>query len=477
MSVRFIDTTLRDGHQSLWATRMTTSMMLPILATIDRVGYHSIEFLSSAHMDSCVRYLGENPWDRIRLVRRHVRNTPLRMLALNQNFSISRVLSDDVVELFVRTCVRAGVDHLWTTAAMNDARTAEVSIRTAKDAGSRVEGGVQFTVSPVHTDEFFVKTTEELVALGIDAIILKDAGGLLTPERARSLVPLMKKAAQGLPLYCHSHCVTGMGPAANLAAIEHGVEAIWTCSRPLANGASLPAAESMMRHLEWQGRGSDLDAEAMKEVSDYFSEVARSAGLPLGQPAEYDPAYYDHQMPGGMISNFRSQLREIGMGDRLDEVLEEMPQVREDLGWPNVQTPFSQFVGTQAFLNVLYGRYEVIADETRQLALGYWGRTPGPVKADVLDKVGDGAEPVTSRPGGLVEPMVERVRRQQGPFHSDEELLLAILFMPELLTKLKRAEAERGGMMPAAPSSVLDLVRVASRSKDVKRFHFVAGSQ
>lgn len=473
--VGLIDTTMRDGQQSLWATRMTTAMMLPILPVMDEVGFDSIEHFSTVHFDVCVRYLKENPWERMRLVREHLRRTPIRMLGMSQFFSISRVLPDDVVELFTRTCARNGVDQFWITASMNDTRTAEVGIRTVKSLGLRIDGGIQFTVSPVHTDEFFVNVARAFVALGVDGIVIKDAGGLFTAERARTLVPAIVEAAEGRPVICHSHCVTGLGPAANLEAVKHGVSAIWTASAPLANGSSLPSGESMARHLHWMGYDVDVNVEAMGRVASFWREVARRNDKPLGQPAEYDPSYYEHQMPGGMITNFQAQLAQLGLQDRLDDVLAEIPQVRQDLGWPNMQTPYSQFLATQALLNVLHGRYEVVPDEVRNLALGYWGRTPGPVDPDVLDKVGRGAEPITVRPGEIVPPAIDRLRTEEGPFDSDEDLLLSIFFMPDILRQLREA-----GPMPTDDplrfSPVVELVRQAAESRTVRSFSLVQRS-
>lgn len=473
-TVGLIDTTLRDGQQSLWATRMTTAMMLPILPVMDEVGYQSIEHFSSVHFDVCVRYLKENPWERMRLIRAALKKTPIRMLGISQFFSISRVLPDDVVELFNTLCARAGMDQFWITASMNDTRTAEVGIRTIKRLGLRIEGGIQFTISPIHTDDFFVRVCREFVALGVDGIVLKDASGLLTPERARALGPKLVQAAEGRPLVVHSHCVTGMGPAANLEAVKAGASAIWTCTAPLANGSSLPSGDSMARDLAWMGYELEVDRAAMARVAEYFHALALRTNKPIGQPAEYDPAYYEHQMPGGMITNFKVQLAELGLQDRLDAVLAEIPRVREELGWPNMQTPYSQFVATQALLNILYGRYEVVPDEVRRYVLGYWGRTPGPVNPDVLDKVGRGAQPITVRPGEVLPPLVERVRAQQGPFASEEDLLLAILFMPPILDELRRA-----GPMPleAPPLSnpIVDIVKQVAASGTIRSFSLIQG--
>jgi oxaloacetate decarboxylase alpha subunit len=469
-----IDTTLRDGNQSLWATRMTTDTMLPILPTMDRAGYHSIELMASVHMDVCVRFLAENPWDRIRRVRHQVKRTPLRMLGMSNFFSISRVLPDEVVELYHETCARAGIEHLWVSAAMNDVRTAEVGIASARAAGCRVDGALQFTVSPVHTDAFFVQTARELLGLGIEALIVKDAGGLLTPERVASLVPALTAVTGDTPVYVHSHCVTGMGPATEVAAVEHGATAVWTCTTPLANGTSLPSDESLVRNLAWRGVGTKVDLQALGEVNRYFTDVAGRLEKPVGAVAEFDTGHYAHQMPGGMLTNFKAQLAEVGMSDKFQAVMDEMPRVRMELGYPNVQTPFSQFIGTQSLLNVLHGRYEVIPDEVRNFVLGYWGRTPAPIDPDVLDRVAGGREPVSARPGSMVEPVLDRVRRDFGPFHTDEELLLATLFMPEVLEDMRARQRElaRGpGVSLARCSSIADLVDEASKVPGIKHVH------
>jgi oxaloacetate decarboxylase alpha subunit len=461
-TVGLIDTTLRDGQQSHWATRMTTAMMLPILPEMDAAGFDSIETMATVHFDVCVRYLHENPLERMRLIRLRLKKTPTRMLGMTHYLAISRVLPDDVVELFTRVCAQSGTDIFWITASLNDARTAEFAIKVVKSMGLRVEGGIQFTVSPVHTDEFFANTVRGLVAMGVEGIVIKDAGGLLTPERATTLVPAVMAAAPGLPIICHSHCVTGMGPASNHEAIRQGVSAIWTASHPLANGASLPSADSMVRSFGWLGYECPVDPQALSRISDYFTRLAARFDKPLGRPAEYDPTYYAHQLPGGMVSNFRSQLVQLGLEDRLGMVLEELPQVREDLGWPNMQTPYSQFLATQALLNVLHGRYEVVPDEVRNLALGYWGRTPGPVNPNVLDRIAGGQQPIDRRPGELVPPAVERVRAELGPSASDEDVLLAILWMPTVVEGLRRA-----GPIPLADpmrfSPLVDVVAEAAR--------------
>lgn len=470
---RLIDTTLRDGNQSLWATRMTTDMMLPMLEDLDNAGFYSLEIISSVQQDACVRYLGEDCWERIRILRKHLHKTPLRVLGMSQFFSISRVLPDDVVDLYQRVCARMGIEHHWITASMNDIRTCETGLRAAKDEGAQTEGGLQYTISPVHTDEFFVNVAKELKGLGcLDAIILKDAGGLLTPERIQTLLPKLIEAAAPLPVNVHSHCITGLGPATGLEAIKQGAHALWCCSSPLANGSSLPAAESMATYLEWMGYETGVDLDRLAAMAEYWRDLAHRIGKPLGQPAEYDPRHYAYQIPGGMISNFHAHLAEIGMEDRLQEVLEEVPRVRAEMGYPNMQTPYSQFVATQALLNVLHGRYELCADEVRRFVLGYWGKTPGPVDQDVIDRVGRGETPVTEKPGQLVPPLLPKIRDKFGPFDSDEDLLQACFFLPETIDNMRQMKREREAspISFATSGSVLDLVKEAARSPKVRKF-------
>ncbi len=473
-TINIIETTMRDGQQSLWATRMTTPMMLPILPVMDRAGFEAIECMGTAVMDSCVRYLQENPWERLRLLKEHMPTTPLQMITICLGFSVGKAqMPDDILELFFLRCAANGIDRFFVMDGLNDIRNFEVPIRAIHKAGGTVLGGIVYSISPVHTDEHFVEKTRELVELGSDIIVLKDPNGVLTPERVRVLGPKMQEVAGERPLYCHSHCVTGLGPATNLEAIDYGAGTIWTAARALANGSSLPASSSMVRHLRRAGYDVNIDTDALQQIDDHFLAVAKRHEKPIGQPAEYDPSFYEHQMPGGMISNFRAQMAQVGLEDRLEEVFAEIPSVREDLGWSLMVTPFSQVIGTQAALNVLYGRYEVTLNEVDQLMLGYYGKTPAPVNQDLLDTIAarTGMKPVSERPGLVVDPVLKRIRKEKGPGMSDEELLLEYLFMPEHLRALRAA-----GPIPredSVPGSLVDLVRDVANRKDVKRFHLV----
>ena len=471
--VNLIETTLRDGQQSLWATRMTTAMMLPILPVMDSIGFDAIECMGTAAMDSCVRYLKENPWERMRLIRERVTKTPLQMISICIGFSVGKALfPDDMLDLFFTRCAAAGIDRFFLMDGLNDIRNFEVPIRAAHKAGTKVLGSVVYSISPVHTDAHFVEKTRELVDLGADILVLKDPNGVLTPERVRTLLPAMKAVSRGRPFYCHSHCMTGLGPATNLEAIAQGADVVWTASRALANGSSLPATSSMLRHLKRAGYDIDLDQEGVQTIEEHFFSVANRHKMTIGKPVEYDPSFYEHQMPGGMISNFRAQMAQLGLEHRMDEVFEEIPSVRKDLGWALMVTPFSQVIGTQAALNVLYGRYKVTLAEVDRLVLGYYGLTPAPVSQKLLDQVSQrtGEKPITERPGLTVEPVIERFRRENGPFASDEEMLLEYLFMPEHIRTLRAA----GPMQledRVSTGPLADLIREVARHKDVTRFH------
>jgi oxaloacetate decarboxylase alpha subunit len=462
-----IETTLRDGQQSLWATRMTTPMLLPVLPALDRAGFTAIECMATVVMDACVRYLQENPWERLRLIRERVRRTPLGMMA-GSVFSAGAggILPDDLSDLFIRTCARDGIGRFFFQDGLNDPRNLEVPIRAAKAEGAVVQAASTFSISPVHTDDHFASRIAHLKQLGADVIVLKDANGLLTPERVRTLVPVLRDAAGATPVFCHTHCVTGLGPANMLEAVRHGAEGIWLASAPLGNGASLPSADTMVGHLARMGHDPELDATAITEVSDHFRLVAARHGLPIGTPAEYDPSCYEHQMPGGMIRNFRAQLAQLGLQDRIDEVLAEIPSVRADLGWAIMVTPFSQIIATQAALNVLYGRYAVVPDEVKKLVMGYYGKTPVPVDEDLLDRAGDGEEPLTRRPGDVLPHVLDSIRAEQGPFDSDEDLLLHALCRPDSLRRMYEA-----GPIPteddATRGTVVDIVRQVAQRGDV----------
>jgi len=438
--VNLIDVTLRDAHQSLWSTRMTTAMMLPAAAGLDRAGFEAIDLVGGAVFDVCVRYLCEDPWERMRIMSRAITRTPLIVMTRAQSLFTFEFFPDDVVELTARRIAANGIRYVTPYDALNDVRNMIVPVRASRAAGLYVAGGLVYTLSPVHTDEYYAKKARELLALGVDAVFLKDPSGLLTPDRTRTLVPVLKTALGAVPLQLHSHCLTGLAPLCALEAIRLGVDVVHTAISPLAHGASHPPTEWLVRNARRMGFEVPVDAESLRPVADYFRYVAAREGKPLGRIAEYDPFHYDHQVPGGMISNLRTQLAELGIAHRLEEILEEAARVRCELGYPIVVSPFAQFVVTQAVLNVVQGeRYATVPDEVRKYALGYYGELAAPIDPRVFDRITRGEQPVTARPGELLAPAVDRVRSERGPFASDDDLLLATFYNHEQYTRLVEA--------------------------------------
>lgn len=436
----FIDVTLRDAHQCLWSTRMTTAMMTPILGAIDRAGYAYINILGGAVFDVCVRYLHENPWARVKLLCERL-ETPCDALTRGQSLYTFELFPDDIVALNSQVFARLGVKVLTVYDALNDNRNIESSLESGHAAGMKVNAMMTYTLSPVHTDLYYVERTKELVKLGADFISIKDPTGLLTPERGRTLFPAVVKAAGKVPLKLHSHCQSGLAPEVYESAIASGFRFGYTASAPLANGASLPATEDIGARARRLGCRTSLDARALKEIAGYFTCVAEREGKPLGRVARYDPALYRHQIPGGMISNLQYQLQTMKLEHRLPEILEEVPRVRADLGYPIVVSPFAQYIVTQATLNVVQGeRYKTIPDEIRKYAMGYYGRLAASPSAEFLERAAiRPGERVSERPGEHIEPWVPRLRRELGAGVSDEDLLLAAFYDQPLLEPLRKA--------------------------------------
>lgn len=434
-----VDVTLRDAHQCLWATRMTTAMMTPILEAIDRAGYAYINILGGAVFDVCVRYLHENPWQRVGLLCRRLA-TPCDALTRGQSLYTFELFPDDIVELNSRLLAQLGVKVLTVYDALNDNRNIESSLKSAHEAGMKVNAMMTYTLSPVHTDEYYVARTKELVKLKADFIAIKDPTGLLTPERGRTLFPAVVSAAGSVPLKLHSHCQSGLAPEVYEIAMQSGFRFGYTASEPLANGASLPATEDIGARAKRLGLKTALDRKALKEVAGYFACLAEREGKPRGQLARYDPALYQHQIPGGMISNLRSQLATMKLDHRLPEILEEVPRVREDLGYPIAVSPFAQYIVTQATLNVVQGeRYKTIPEEIRKYAMGYYGRLAAPPSAAFLERANlRPGEEVTNRPAEHLEPWIPGLRARLGAGVPDADLLLAAFYQPALLEPLQK---------------------------------------
>jgi pyruvate/oxaloacetate carboxyltransferase len=459
-----VDVTLRDGHQCLWSTRMTTAMMTPILETLDRVGYAYINILGGAVFDVCVRYLQENPFERVGLLCGRL-STPCDGLTRGQSLYTFELFPDDIVVLNSQALAQRGLKVLTVYDALNDNRNIESSVKSAHEAGMKVNAMMVYTLSPVHTDTYYVARAKELVELNADFISIKDPTGLLTPERARTLFPAVVAAVGDVPLRLHSHCQSGLSPAVYQIAMESGFRYGDAAVEPLANGASLPAAEEIDARARAIGRDTGIDRAALQDMSDYFSWLAEREGKPRGKVASYDPALYEHQVPGGMISNLKSQLQTMGMEARLPEILEEASQVRQDLGYPILVSPFAQYIITQAVLNVVQGeRYRTIPDEVRKYAMGYYGRLAARPSDAFLERANiKPSDMVNQRPGEHVDPWVPRLRAELGKSASDEEILLNAFYDKALLQPLNRAAPKYA----YKTSPLHELIRYLGSRKDM----------
>ena len=427
--IKIIDTTLRDAHQCLWATRMTTAMMLPVADAMDRTGYEAIDLMSAIQFDVCVRYLKEDPWQRLRLMSERVTRTKMQSAMRSKSLLSFDVQPDDVNYLWLECLAKNGIRRVRAIDALSDLDNIVGILRKVKELGMESVGSVVFCQSPVHTDEFFARKTAELIARAdIDVMMIKDPGGLLTPDRIRTLVPAMLKVTGKVPLELHSHCMTGLAPLVYLEGVKLGVTQIQTSTAPLANGPAQPATQTVARNLRSMGYTIDIDDRLVDEVGAHFRAVAEQEHLPLGVPMEYDQFHYEHQLPGGMLTNMKFQLAQAGLGHKFGAVLEETARVFTDLGWPAMVTPFSQLVGTQAVLNVMQGeRYKTVPDEVKKYALGYYGKPLAPVAPDVLDRiVANGSPRIALTPQPLA-PAVPAMRKKY-PGVSDEERLLRHLY-------------------------------------------------
>ncbi|MGQ9583687.1 MAG: pyruvate carboxylase subunit B, partial [Thermoplasmatota archaeon] len=467
--VELTDTTLRDAHQSLLATRLRTRDVLPICDRLDAAGFHSLEVWGGATFDACVRFLNESPWERLRALRRALPNSRLQMLLRGQNLVGYRHYPDDIVERFVVRAARNGIDVFRVFDALNDVRNMEFAIKVAKREGKEVQGAVCYTISPVHTVERFLETFKELAELGCDSLCIKDMAGLITPHVARELVGAVKKQV-GLPLSLHSHCTAGLAPLSYLAAAEAGCDVLDTAISPMAGGTSQPATETIVAALKGTAMDTGIDLSILLEIKEYFVRVRERYGGIIDPISErVDPMVLLYQIPGGMVSNLVSQLKEQGALDRYREVLEETPRVRGELGYPPLVTPTSQLVGTQAVFNVLSGeRYKIVSREVRDYLSGRYGRTPAPVSEEVRRKVMGDAEPISVRPADLLQPEWPRVveeGRELGVTGEEELLILAICSRAAepFLSGRAREEELVTSRSPDAPAAVEEIAREVLR--------------
>jgi oxaloacetate decarboxylase alpha subunit/pyruvate carboxylase subunit B len=463
--VLFNNTVLRDGHQSMAATRMTTSQMLPAAPILDGMGFYGLETWGGATIDSCLRYLNENPFERLRALKKAAPQTPQLMLLRGQNIVQYTSFPDDIVEAFVRCMCNNGMDIIRIFDALNDVRNLQTAIRAVKKYGKHARGELCYTISPVHTVDNFVKMGVELEKMGCDSIGIKDMSGIIQPQIAFHLVKELK-ARIGIPITLHTHDTAGLGAAGYLAAIEAGVDCVEVSIVPFANGTSQPDTQRMLALLEGHPRCPKFDTKKLAELRNYFEGIYKELAAftsPANERVDSDILIY--QVPGGMLSNFRTQLKEQGMTDKFDDVLKEIPIVREALGWIPLVTPTSQIVGTQAMMNVKFGRWKMICQPAQDIALGKYGRTPGPIAPNVLEQVErqTGKKPVTERPADLLKPGLEACRaqcREKGLPDDEETAVLFAMFPQQVEALLKpkvpgtsTATATAGSPAAKAPSA------------------------
>jgi oxaloacetate decarboxylase alpha subunit len=433
--IKVTDTTLRDAHQSLWATRMHTEDMIPIAKQLDNIGYHSLEVWGGATFDVCLRYLGENPWNRLRTLKKHIKKTPLQMLLRGQSLVGYQHYPDDVVDAFITRAVANGIDIIRIFDALNDLRNMEFPIKVAKREGAHVQGSVVYTISPVHTVDHYLETAIELENMGVDSICIKDMAGLLAPFKAYELVKLFKENLH-VPIQLHSHYIGGLAVGAYLMAAQAGVDIIDTASIPLAFGSSQPPVETIVRALADTPYDSGLKMNELFNLAKYFEELRKRLGYERGVTRITDMWVFQHQVPGGMITNLVNQLREQKAAHRLEEVLREIPRVRKDLGYPPLVTPTSQIVGTQAVLNVLTGeRYKLVPGEVKAYVKGLYGKPPGPVNKEIQKLIIGDEEPIKERPADLLEPKMDSVKEEIAHLTNDIDDIISYALFPQVAKK------------------------------------------
>lgn len=459
------DVVLRDAHQSLLATRMRTEDMLPIAEKLNRVGYWSLEVWGGATFDSMMRFLNEDPWERVRVLREAMPDTRLQMLLRGQNVVGYRNYADDVLREFIRLAARAGIDVFRIFDALNDPRNLAVAIQEVREQGKWAEGTISYTKSPVHSVGTFLEFAAQLVGMGAQSICIKDMAGLLDPTDAYELVAALKQAHPDIVVHVHSHYTSGMASMAYLRAVDAGADILDCAISSMSMGTSHPPTETIVAALANTERATGLDLELLGEIAEYFREVRKKYSAYESPFTAVDPGVLLWQIPGGMISNLSAQLKEQGALDRMREVLEEVPRVRKELGYPPLVTPTSQIVGTQAALNVLMGRYKMVTKETKAYVQGYYGRSPGPIDPEVRKLCLGDDQPIAVRPADLLEPELPQRRAEleaAGVKWSEEDLVSYALF-PQVALEFfaRRDRAERPSEERAALLAVVaDLLRV-----------------
>lgn len=478
--VIFNNTVLRDGHQSLAATRMSTKQMLPAAKILDEMGFGGLETWGGATIDACLRFLGENPFDRLRALKQAAPRTPHIMLLRGQNIVQYTSFPDDVVEAFVRANAAAGQDIFRIFDALNDTRNLLTAIRTVKACKKHARGEICYTTSPVHTIDAFVKMGRELRELGCDSIGIKDMSGVLAPRVAFEMVTQLRNQV-GLPITLHTHDTAGLGASAYVAAIDAGVDAVETSITPFANGTAQPDTVRMIALLENHPRRPDFDAGKLQQLREYFTGVYKELGKFTSTDNErVDSDTLCYQVPGGMLSNFRTQLKEQGMSDKFEQVMLEIPFVRASLGWIPLVTPTSQIVGTQAMLNVKFGRWKTIAPAAADIALNKYGRPPGQVSAELLKLIAErtGQKPIEGRPADALPPRMDKLRAElaEKKLPTDDEACVLHAMFPQEFAKLHAPAAVVPPPAPA-PVSAATVVRPAPAAAGPLRFNLTVNGR
>lgn len=439
-----IDTTLRDGHQCLWATRMSTPMMLPVLEKMDSAGFLAMELIGAVQFDSCIRYLNENPWDRLRLFADKVTRTKRQAIIRSRCALGFGPEAFDVCELLVELFIKNGIERVIGFDGLHDLTNLELSLRRAKAMGAVTGGWLIFCDSPIHTDAYYAAKAGEFISrCKVDEIMIEDTSGILTPERARTLIPAVRAEIGDMPFGLHTHNLIGMAQRTYMAAAECGIDQLYCCVAPIADGNAPPSVHTTDRNLRHLGMETGVDVEMLDEVSAYFDALADFTGKPKGRIQDYDPMNFDHQIPGGVLSNLASQLDGAGYGDKLEAVLRECGRIREELGWPIMVTPFSQFVSVQATLNVISGeRYGTVPDAVKQYVLGYFGELPGTVDPEIRAKILENGSPGISATRPKEAAALPELRKHY-PEASDEEIMLRRSFPKNLLEAALKGQPDR----------------------------------
>lgn len=445
--VKVTETVLRDGHQSLIATRMKTDEMVPILETMDRAGYHALEVWGGATFDSCLRFLNEDPWERLRVIRKNIKKTKLQMLLRGQNLLGYKHYADDVVEEFVKKSLANGIDIIRVFDALNDSRNLMKAIETIKKEGGHAQAAMSYTISPVHTNDVFADLAKEFAEMGADSICIKDMAGLLDPYNTYDLVKTIKEKVN-LPLEVHTHATSGLGSMTLLKAVEAGADIIDTAISPFGEGTSQPSTEPMVKALSGTEWDTGMDMDALNEIAEYFRPIREKyieEGLLDPKLMGVDINTLKYQVPGGMLSNLVSQLKQQNAMHKFEEVLREVPKVREDLGYPPLVTPTSQIVGTQAVLNVVMGeRYKMVPNEVKQLVKGMYGKTTVPIKEEIVKKIIGNEERITCRPADLIEPELESIKKEIARYvEQDEDVLTRAMFPKPAMDFFEYRNAKR----------------------------------